>query len=144
LKTACRKRLRNYSAQDYFLWTPTEAGFYNVYVDAKDSSGKIASKRLCITIEKGTPLKVKSLTANPASPTKGNPVTLTGVTTGGEEPVTYKFYYKLNGSWGRIRDFDKSNTCTFTPTKAGSYDIYMDAIYGKKNTQCLMITVKVG
>ena len=137
------KRLCDYSAQTYFLWTPTEAGFYNVYVDARDSAGRIASKRLCITIEEGTPLRVTSLTATPASPVAGSPVTLTGTTTGGEGRVTYKFYFERGGAWFRIRDFGESPTCAFTPDRAGVYHIYMDAIDGKKNTQCLMITVTV-
>ena len=142
-KDGAWKRLCDYSAQTYFLWTPTEAGFYNVYVDAKDSAGKIASKRLCITVEQGIPLKVTSLTAYPALPTIGNEVALTGTTAGGEGRITYKFYYEMNGSWVKIQDFSTANTAAFTPNKAGTYHIYMDAIDGKKNTQCLMITVTV-
>ena len=110
---------------------------------AKDSAGKSASKRLCFTVDSGTPLKIKSLTANPSSLTAGNPVKLTGTTTGGEGTVTYKFYYQFNEAWVRIKDFSTSNTATFTPSKAGTYYVYMDAIDGKKNTQCKMITVTV-
>ena len=137
------KRLRDYGTQDYFLWTPSEAGFYNVYVDAKDSSGRIACKRLCITVEQGIPLKVTSLTADPASPSVGTEVTLTGTSAGGEGRITYKFYYECGGSWVRIQDFSTANTATFTPHKAGTYHIYMDAIDGKKNTQCLMMEITI-
>ena len=52
-------------------------------------------------------------------------------------------YYRLNGAWVQIRDFAESKTCTFTPSQAGTYHLYMDAIDGKKNIQCLMITVTV-
>ena len=136
-------RLKGYSTQDYFLWKPAEAGYYNVYVDAKDSGGQSASKRLCFTVEDGTPLRIKSLTANPSSAAKDQSIRLTGATTGGEGTVTCKFYYELNGAWVQIRDFAESKTCTFTPSQAGTYHIYMDAIDGKKNIQCLMITVTV-
>ncbi|MBQ9902519.1 MAG: hypothetical protein IJM51_09100 [Clostridia bacterium] len=136
-------RLKDYGTQDYFLWTPTGAGYYNLYVDAKDAAGHSESKRLCFTVESGTPLKVKSLTANPSAPAVGSSVKLTAATDGGLSPVTYKFYYEMGGSWVKIRDFASSNTCTFTPSKAGTYHIYVDAIDGKKNTQCKMITVTV-
>ena len=142
-KDGAWQRLQDFSAQDYYLWTPDKAGFYNLYVDAKDTAGHSESKRLCFTVESGTPLKVRSLTASPSSPAAGSKVTLTGATTGGEGTVTYKFYYELNGAWVRIRDFAASDTCSFTPSKAGTYHVYMDAIDGKKNTQCKMITVTV-
>ena len=135
--------LKNFSTQEYILWTPTEAGYYNLYVDAKDSNGSTACKRLCFTVESGTPLKIKSLTANPSSPTTDSSVKLTGTTTGGDGNVTYKFYYELDGTRIQLKDFSATNTCSFTPSKAGTYCIYMDAIDGKKNLQSKMIKVVV-
>ena len=136
-------RLKDFSTQDYYLWTPEEPGFYNLYVDAKDADGRLASKRLCFTVEEGNPLRIKSLTAAPENPSAGESVRLIGATTGGQGPVTYKFYYKLNGSWVRIRDFASTPECSFTPAHAGTYQIYMDAIDGKKNTVCKMINLTV-
>ena len=135
--------LQAYSTKDYFLWTPTKAGYYNLYLDAKDSTGTVASKRLVITIEEGQTLKIKSLTANPTAPSANTNVTLKVTSTGGLAPVTYKFYYEKGGSWGKIQDFSTSSTCTWKPTSGGTYHVYVDAFDGKKNTQCLMITVNV-
>ena len=132
-----------YTTEKTIVWTPSVAGFYNVFVDAKDEKGKCASKRICFTVESGTPLKIKSFTANPSAPTKGSSVKLTGASTGGASPVQYKFYYKFNDTTVVLKNYSTAKTCTFTPKKAGTYYVYMNVTDGKKNTQTKKITLTV-
>ncbi len=136
-------KLSEYTTEKTIVWTPSVAGFYNVFVDAKDEKGKCASKRICFTVESGTPLKIKSFTANPSAPTKGSSVKLTGASTGGASPVQYKFYYKFNDTTVVLKNYSTAKTCTFTPKKAGTYYVYMNVTDGKKNTQTKKITLTV-
>jgi len=43
----------------------------------------------------------------------------------GVDPFEYQFYYTLNGSAILIRDYSNVNSATFTPTEAGTYNLYV-------------------
>jgi hypothetical protein len=65
---------------------------------------------------------IDSFTASSTSVSVGTPVTLTATTSGGVAPVVYTFFVRDDSTmtWTQIQR-GASNTCSFTPTHAGSY-----------------------
>ena len=118
--------LRDYSTQNSFAWTPVKSGEYHLYVDAKDTSGKLASKRLNLTVAQG-PLKIMSFTADNTSPLTGSGVRLDCIAVGGSGDVTYTFYCESGGNWVRIQDFGSQSSVVWKPAKAGDYTVYAEA-----------------
>ena len=117
-------RIKNFSTANTCTWIPKAAGDYELYVDIKDANGvQVARKSLNMVV--GTPEAVNdgfTFTADAVSPQNvGAAIKLTA--TGG---ATYKFYYDNNGKWVSIQNFSASNTCTWTPTVARSYNLYVD------------------
>lgn len=71
---------------------------------------------------------INSFTADKPSPQlNGTKVKLTATSSGTGE-LEYKFILKDNtkGNWYKIRDFEKSNTCTWTASILGDKTIYVD------------------
>ena len=112
------QRVQDFSSKNTCAWTPTEAGKYNFYCDIKDASGAVVScKRMTFNIT-----NPYSFTADKAT-TQSVGTKITFTATGGYQ---YKFYYEKDGSWVRIQSFTTANTCAWTPTVAGRYNVYCD------------------
>ncbi len=111
-------RVQDFSAANTCAWTPTAVGKYNFFVDIKDASGAVVScKRITFRIT-----NPYSFTADKeAVQTVGTKINFTA--TGGNQ---YKFYYEKDGSWSRIQSFSTADTCAWTPTAAGRYNVYCD------------------
>ena len=111
-------RVQNFSASNTCAWTPTAAGKYNFYCDIKVASGKVVScKRMTFNITNPYSFTADKTGNQPV----GTAITFTA--TGGHQ---YKFYYEKDGAWARIQSFSTANTCTWTPTVAGRYNVYCD------------------
>ena len=112
------QRVQDFSSKNTCAWTPTEAGTYNFYCDIKDASGAVVScKRMTFNITNPYSFTADKATTQPV----GTKITFTA--TGGYQ---YKFYYEKDGSWVRIQSFSTENTCSWTPTVAGRYNVYCD------------------
>ena len=121
-------KLRDYREDNTYIWTPGVSGKKTLYVDVKDDSGKVKRAELsCEVINKMKALTVK-LTADPlSSVVSGKTVKLTASANGGTGKYTYKFLVcDAKGNWYKIRDFESSNTCTWTPGAAGKKTLYVD------------------
>ena len=118
-------RIKDFSESSTCTWTPKQAGDYVVYVDIKDENGqKVSCKGIQFTI--GEPAAADdgdyTFTASVSGPQNiGTPITLTA--TGGS---SYRFYYEQNGKWVSIKNSSAGNSCTWTPTKAQTYVLYVD------------------
>ena len=111
-------RVQDFSSKNTCAWTPTEAGKYNFYCDIKDTSGAVVScKRMTFNITNPYSFTADKATTQPV----GTKITFTA--TGGYQ---YKFYYEKDGSWVRIQSFSTADTCAWTPTVAGRYNVYCD------------------
>ena len=68
-----------------------------------------------------------TFSADTVSAKVGSEVKLTAQASGGSGNYTYKFILSdNNGNWYKIRDYAKSNTCTWRPGAAGSKTLYVD------------------
>ena len=55
------------------------------------------------------------------------PVTIDATSEGGVNPITYKFYYKKDGTYTMIKDYSDSSSIEWTPEEEGTYVVYVDA-----------------
>ena len=121
-------RIRDFESSNTCTWTPGAAGKKTLYVDVKDSAGTVKRAELSYEVEKKVEALTAKLTADPSSSVvSGKTVKLTASATGGSGKYTYKFLVcDAKGNWYRIRDFESSNTCIWTPGAAGKKTLYVD------------------
>ncbi len=117
--------LQAYSASATCCWTPTTAGWYLLSVTAHDSaSGIEVNTTRWYQISTVPPLSRVSVTTTPASPLPANtPITLTATATGGTS-VQYQFWVydpATPSAWSQLQAYSSQNSCSWTPTAAGSY-----------------------
>lgn len=120
--------LRDFASSPTCTWTPTVARSYTLEVSAKEStSGSPYDSIGTISYQVVPAISAVTFYANPASPIYVNtPVALSAVSTGGQN-IEYRFKLgKVSGStttWTTLKDYSSSNSCTWTPTEAGTYTL---------------------
>ena len=121
-------KIRDYARSNTCTWRPGAAGNKTLYVDVKDSAGAYKRAALPIEVKKVNEKLSVMLAESPSGTAKvGSEVKLTAQASGGSGNYTYKFILSdNNGNWYKIRDYAKSNTCTWRPGAAGSKTLYVD------------------
>ncbi|MCI6190857.1 MAG: VCBS domain-containing protein, partial [Clostridium sp.] len=120
--------LRDYGTSNTYTWTTKAIGTKILYVDVKDSNGKVTRKLISYTVKAvETAPVISSFTTSKQSPQEsGTQVTLTAKATG-SGTLQYKFLIKdANGNWGILRDYGTSNTYTWKTGNVGSKTLYVD------------------
>ena len=120
--------LRDYGKSNTYTWKTGKAGNKTIYVDVKDSNGKVTRASMSYTIKaEAKPPVVSSFTADKKSPqASGTQIKLTAKATG-NGTLQYKFLIKdAAGNWAVLRDYGKSNTYTWKTGKAGNKTLYVD------------------
>ena len=100
-------------------WRPNKAGEYMVYVDIMNAGGTVLTCRTMKLIFNDP--YTFTTTAGSLTQPVGTAISLEA--NGG---TSYKFYYEKKGAWIRIQNFSATNTCTWKPTEAGTYNVYCD------------------
>ncbi len=134
-------QLQGYSALTSCTWTPNTVGSYMLAVTGKDgATGQEVTTLSWYTIMLA-PLLGVSLQASPASPQPaGTQVTFTATANGGTN-VQYQFWVfdptiqAPADGWTMVQGFSTTNTCPWTPSKAGSFLITVNALDGASTTQ---------
>ena len=120
--------IKNYSTVANATWTPTKAGTYQVWVDAKDAAGKVVSKVLTYVISPTQVFKIDSFAAGIASPqTTGKAITLNAQSSGGVGIIQTRYSAFDGLKWTMIKNYSTVANATWTPTKAGTYQVWVDA-----------------
>ena len=140
--------IRDYSTLNSCTWLASKAGNKTLYVDVKDTNGKVTRKSMAYTVKaaSATAPVVSSFTASKQSPqVSGTQVKLTAKATG-TGTLQYKFLIKDNatGNWAVLRDYGTSNTYTWTTGKAGNKTVYVDVkdSNGKVTRKSISYTIK--
>ncbi|MDY4079291.1 MAG: hypothetical protein SOY42_11000, partial [Clostridium sp.] len=109
-------------------WNTNYAGSKILYVNAKDSSGKVVTKTMNYEIkEKSTGLTISSFTADKQSPqVVGTEVALTAKATG-SGTLQYRFIVgDGRGNYSIIKNYSTSNTTIWNANYVGSKILYVD------------------
>ncbi len=122
--------IKHFSTNKSVDWN-APAGNYTLFIDIKDSRGRISTKTLDytiapiwwnngITLDKGNTQRLGTtfkLTANASGSTAG---------------LQYKFVWMINNweKWGVIKHFSAANNASWKPTEPGNYTLFLD-IEGK-------------
>jgi hypothetical protein len=121
--------LRPYSTNGSAPWTPAATGTYMVQVWTR-KVGSAAAYEAYYTTDNLTvsvgPATAISVTPSVALPSRvGTPITWTATASGGTAaPLQYKFYLYTPGTgWALAQDYSPSETFTWTPTAAGTYQL---------------------
>ena len=123
MKSGSTTYTRDYQTSNTATWTPTVAGTYTIYFKVKDGSTEVQSSKTFVI--NSANLTISSATTNVSSPqTKGTAIKLTTNASGGTGTKNYRFVVMKNGSTTYARDYQTSNTATWTPTATGTYTIY--------------------
>ena len=119
-------KIQDYSTKNTANWTPTEDGYYRLYVDVKDGAGNVKTKAFDFIVGEVEDIQVE-FTLSTKSGVVNTPVTIDATSEGGVNPVTYKFYYKKDGAYTMIKDYSDSSSIEWTPEEEGTYAIYVAA-----------------
>ena len=116
--------IKNYSTSNTATWTTGAIGNKTLYVDVKDSTGKVVRKEMAYSVT--NPLTVSSFTVDKASPQPtGTKVTLKATASG--TGLQYKFLIRdAQGNYFVIKNYSTSNTATWTTGAIGNKTLYVD------------------
>ena len=117
--------IRDFGTTNTTVWTAGATGDKTLYVDVKDSLGKVTRKEMSYKVI--APLKITSFTADKTSPqASGTKINLTAKATG-TGTLKYKFLIKdSKNNWFAIRDFGTTNTTVWTAGSTGDKTLYVD------------------
>jgi len=107
---------------------PAASGSYTLTYTVADSTG-IRSNTATLTVTVSAPAAATGVTAvatPDATQAIDNLVTITATGTGGNGQYEYRFYVNDGGTFYLIQPYSTSNTCTWLPGKAGTYDFFVE------------------
>lgn len=135
------KVIKDFSDSTSADFIPDKTGKYDIYIDVLDKNGTVLTKT--VTTQVPSAWTFNSIQGDKTVP-KGTATTYTAntsISTG----MQYKFVWSYENwkEWAPFKDMSPGNTATFTPTKIGRYDIYVDAMdsTGKITTKSYTVQV---
>ncbi len=121
--------IQEFSNSPIVSWKPKSSGKYMLYVDVKDSQGKVITKTLYYEIQKSK-WNYKGIEVNPSKEQEVEKnVEIKAITSGNTKDLRYKFVWMKDDwkEWGVIQPFSEKNSVTWkTPKKSGTYRFYVD------------------
>ena len=138
--------IKDYSTSNTAIWKANYAGTKILYVDVKDSTGKVLTKTMSYIVkDKPVALKISSFTTSKASPqVAGTSITLTAKAAG---TGTLKYRFRVgtaNGNSSVIKDYSTSNTAIWKANYVGTKILYVDVkdSTGKVATKTIKYIIK--
>lgn len=117
-------QLQEYSESSSCVWVPFTPAKYEVYVEAKDSSGSVVTKKIEHKVNP-QPLKINRFEVG-SQVYSGEKVKLEIQNEGGVYPYSYQYYVIRNGNVDDkilLQDFSFENSYTWTPVTPAIYEI---------------------
>lgn len=122
--------IQDFNENNKVFWKPKQSGNYNLYLVAKDKTGKTVQKVIKKYLVDGDPLAMISFVIDKHSTEVGEAVYLTSSLIG-TGTLKYRFV-AVSGAYKEvIQDFDVNGQATWIPSKAGTYNIYAVGIDDK-------------
>ncbi len=137
--------IRPSSTEVSYTWTPSEIGTYNVWVKVTDADGTSENKIVNLNVISAVPLTNTS-TFSATTISLGSSIKITGRATGGTGIYTYAMMSRYNGegTWETIKEGNATASYTWTPKKAGKYNLWVKVTdsSGDYQNKIVSITVK--
>ncbi|MCI1812375.1 MAG: glucosaminidase domain-containing protein, partial [Olsenella sp.] len=132
-------------------FTPTKAGTYTLYVDVVSPDGTRETRSTTVEVKEGH--VYSGVEAKTPSPVLGDSVTFSANVVGQTSGLRYNYVWSYEGSWAKgewgstvlSTGSDTAETAgSFTPTKAGTYTLYVDVVSpdGTRETRSTTVEVK--
>ncbi|MBL0225523.1 MAG: CHRD domain-containing protein [Geobacteraceae bacterium] len=120
-----------YGPSGDFIWTPSAAGNYDVFVETRLAGSTSLREAYNLInyyrITAVTPPTAVNLVSDVVSPqTPGTLVTFTAAGQGGSGPYEYRFYLNSGAGFVQQQDYSPTNSWNWTPAAAGNYDIFVE------------------
>ena len=131
-------------------FTPTEAGTYRLFIDVCSNGTSKTTRMVTITVNNGYRYRGVKVTTD--MPVVGDAVTFSANVVGQASGLTYNYVWQLDGSWAKgdwgstilSTGSDTSETSgSFTPAKAGTYNLYVDVVSPDGTRETRSTTVEV-
>jgi hypothetical protein len=119
--------VQDYSAASTHNWTQTGLkGSYRLEVDVRDATSPQVYESVYNLTYTVNGCSAAGLSGNPTTAAHGTPITLTGTATC-LGTANYKFWVQApGGSWQVVQQYGPTNTFTWTPATAGTYNLEVD------------------
>jgi N-acetylmuramoyl-L-alanine amidase len=131
-------------------FTPTEAGTYRLFIDVCSNGTSKTTRMVTITVKNGYRYRGVKVTTD--MPVVGDAVTFSANLGGYTAGLTYNYVWQLDGSWAK-GDWGSTVLSTgsdtseisgsFTPAKAGTYNLYVDVVSPDGTRETRSTTVEV-
>ena len=131
-------------------FTPTEAGTYRLFIDVCSNGTSKTTRMVTITVKNGYGYRGVKVTTD--MPVAGDAVTFSANVVGQVSGLKYNYVWSYEGSWAKgewgstvlSTGSDTSETSgSFTPTKAGTYTLYVDVVSPDGTRETKSTTVEV-
>ena len=138
-----------HTSSDSWDFKPTQTGCYTLFVDVKDTAGNTRTISTTVTVTDPSWLATIDLSSDTIG--YGSSVTVTPRLVGSDAAgFTYNYVWNYEGAWedwgSTLRDVGEKTaeaSWTFTPSKAGRYELYVDVTDPLGNTRTLYTKVAV-
>ena len=123
-------KLKDFSADNTFIWTAGKVGNREIFVDVKDATGKVVR---CSAIKIKTTAKSNvfavNATASKTNTVVNDKITFKAEATGGSGVYAYKFivHNTVTNKWYKLQDFGTNSTLTWTAGSVGNREFFIDA-----------------
>lgn len=118
----------NFVTSNTYIWTAGNAGRRELFVEVKDSTGKIVrSSALNVSVTANTALTITGKTSA-STVVEGGKVTISGTAAGGNGSYTYSFlvHNKDTNAWSRLTSFGKNSSYTWTAGSKGNREFFVE------------------
>ena len=131
-------------------FTPTQPGTYRLFIDVCSNGTSKTTRMVTITVKNGYGYRGVKVTTD--VPVAGDAVTFSANVVGQTSGLKYNYVWSYEGSWAKgdwgstvlSTGSDTSATSgSFTPTKAGTYTLYVDVVSPDGTRETKSTTVKV-
>lgn len=121
-------KIKDFDSAASCQWKTGAVGKKILYVDAKDKSGILKRAAIPFEVKSNAGELQVTFQAQPGAETvSGTPVQLSAKATGGNGDYTYKFILcSAEGNWFKIRDYAKTDSCTWMSGAPGKKTLYVD------------------
>ncbi len=120
-------QLCNYTTKNTVAWTLAGTGTRRVYVNVKDSAGRVVRSE-AVAIGIGNMKPKVTVSVNKASVKAGDKVQITAKASAGKAKYQYRYLLQnpTTGNWSVLKEYSASNTYVWTAAGNGKKRVYVD------------------